>query len=271
MKLAFQKMHGLGNDFIITQSLSSNKIISPPLVERLSHRNTGIGFDQLLDVQQVGNDHYQVKIFNADGSLAEQCGNGLRCVAKLMIGDSTQPIQLDVENNTYLAIKKNDGIEVSMGEPKAIISEQSYQQPHPISILGKTVWAYLISLGNPHAIVFTDQLTGINFETHARLISSHPQFDQGINVSFVIKSGSDQAIVRTFERGVGETSACGSAACAVTAALASENNTKHFTINFRGGKLTTRVDNGVIYQSGPAVEIFSGSIDISDMLETSHA
>ena len=149
-----------------------------------------------------------------------------------------------------------------MGKPDPVPGYKNYLQPAPISMLGKTLWAYLISLGNPHAVIFTDQLIGIDFETHANLIATHPQFDDGINVSFVVKSDPQHAIGRTYERGAGETLACGSAACAVATALNIEHNTTEAKIQFKGGVLHTRYVNEVIYQKGPAEKIFSGELQL---------
>ena len=271
MKIKFHKMHGLGNDFVITESLVHTNILSPEFIQAISNRNTGIGFDQLLDMTPITENHYSVKIYNANGSVAKQCGNGLRCVAHLILNQTQDHATLSVFDNHYRAISYQDQVEVCMGKPTSIIPHKPYHQPESIDILGKTIWAYLICLGNPHAVVFTDQLVGVDFETHANLISTHPSFPEGVNVSFVVKSDPEHAIVRTYERGAGETMACGSAACAVASALFAEHQSTTATIQFKGGKLSTRTDaNGTIYQRGPAKKIFSGELQVDEFCLTNH-
>jgi len=265
MKITFHKMHGLGNDFVITESLAHTGILNPEFIQAISNRNTGIGFDQLLDITPINHGQYAVKIFNANGSVAKQCGNGLRCVAYMVLNNEQDNVTLTVFENHYRAISYQDQVEVCMGQPTGLVPNRPYHQPVSINILGKTIWAYLISLGNPHAVVFTDQLVGVDFETHANLISTHPSFPEGVNVSFVIKSDPEHAIVRTYERGAGETMACGSAACAVASAIFAEHRSNTATIQFKGGELSTRSDeNGTIYQRGPAKKIFSGELEINE-------
>jgi diaminopimelate epimerase len=255
-------MHGIGNDFVITKDLHRQNLLDNSQIKKWSNRNTGIGFDQLLDIQTLNDHQYKVTIFNADGTEALQCGNGLRCVASILL-KNTQPIELQVADKTYTAIK-NDGLyEISMGKPSNLVESIDYHTQTPLVILGKTVEVYLVALGNPHCVILTDQLVGIDFENHANLISTHPQFKNGVNVSFVVQADKHHFIVRTYERGAGETMACGSAASAVSSILFKQCNIKQATIQFKGGTLHTRIDaQGNIYQKGPAEKVFTGQISI---------
>ncbi|MBM4211503.1 MAG: diaminopimelate epimerase [Gammaproteobacteria bacterium] len=261
--ITFHKMHGIGNDFVITENLYKQNLLNAAMIKKWSNRNTGIGFDQLLDIEALSTDQYKITIFNADGTQALQCGNGLRCVASLLLKHEDHPIELQVANHRYVAIKEGDLYEISMGKPSNLFEHSNYFEPSPLVVLGKAIDVYLISLGNPHCMVLTDQLIGINFENHASIISTHPQFASGINVSFVMKADDDHFIVRTYERGAGETMACASAASAVSSALFKNKNLKKATILFKGGLLYTRIDNqGTVYQKGPAEKVFTGQFNL---------
>ena len=255
-------MHGIGNDFVITRNLNQQYLLDRSQIKQWANRHTGIGFDQLLDIQSLGGHRYKITIFNADGTEALQCGNGLRCVASILLKD-TPTIELQVANKTYTALKNDHLYEVSMGKPSNLIESAHYHLPTPLVLMEKTIEVYLISLGNPHCVLLTDQLVGIDFENHADLIATHPQFENGINVSFVIQTDEHHFIVRTYERGSGETLACGSAASAVSSILFKRGNINKATIQFKGGTLYTRIDaDGVIYQRGPAEPVFTGQISI---------
>lgn len=260
--LCFTKMHGIGNDFVIINCLKEIVDINKLSIKALADRHIGIGFDQLLLIEPSKHADFFCRIFNADGSQAEQCGNGLRCVARYIHEEKLCPkneFTLETLAGIFpIEIENYDHIRVTLGVPE--ISEALFDlklnkdfKPIPVSIL---------SVGNPHAI--------INLETHlplvdelGPLVSTHPVFPNGANVGFMQILNRKHIKLRTFERGVGETFACGSnAAAAVCAGIINGWLDKRVTVSFPYGDLTIEWagENNSIQMTGPAAKSFTGEL-----------
>lgn len=255
MKLAFTKMHGLGNDFVIVQDL-------PPVLDiaALANRHTGIGFDQLLVVQASNKADFYCRIFNSDASEAEQCGNGMRCVARFVHEQGlTAKREFSIETLAGICqvfIQDYDHIRISMGQPKIQDALISLEPGLELSSL---------SLGNPHAIIKVPALDAAILSQEAS-IAKHSYFPpQGVNLGFMQILDKQQVCLRTFERGAGETLACGSNACA--AAVAGILNgwlQSPVRVNFSLGSLLIEWQGRghVLYMTGPASHVFSGNLSI---------
>lgn len=264
--IQFTKMHGLGNDFVVINALNQHMDFKLFSFSALSHRHTGIGFDQLLLIEPSENADFFCRIYNADGSEAEQCGNGLRCIARYIHEEGLHPAkQFKIETRAgffTLEIQDYDHIRVCMGAPDIInpllpLSLVNPERDVPVSIL---------SLGNPHAITKITSVDSPALEKLAAQISSDSHFSDGVNVGFMEILDTHKIRLRTFERGVGETFACGSNACASAAAGIMQGWLKSSVeVNFVHGFLTIEWDgkDKPIYMTGPASRVFSGELPIS--------
>ncbi len=271
-QLHFSKMHGLGNDFLVTEALSQPFDLSREQIRNLADRRTGVGFDQLLLIEPPLKAYidFNYRIFNADGNEVEQCGNGVRCLAKYVrdkklcgkrnITVSTQNSMMQIETVSNRQFKAN------MGTPRFLPSDvhlaidetaDTYTLEHA---KGKTELA-ICSMGNPHAVIKVDDVDTADVETVGPLIERHSLFTQGVNAGFLQIIDRQTIRLRVFERGVGETKACGSGACAA-AAVARKLGWVDETVNvqLRGGKLTIswRGDDAPLFMSGPAVTVYDG-------------
>jgi diaminopimelate epimerase len=261
--LHFTKMHGLGNDFVVINTITHPISISSNQISVLANRYLGIGFDQLLLLEPSQHADFYCRIFNADGSEAEQCGNGLRCVARFLheSGVNTAPsLRIETRAGIFpVEIKDYQHIKVTMGLPQiqeelVALRVESTQAEIPVSI---------ISLGNPHAIIRVDSIETHLADELGDAISTHSYFPQGANVGLMQIIDRHHLLLRTFERGVGETNACGSNACA--AAVAGIVNgwlANKVQVEFRYGSLSIDWQGGhePLYMSGPATRVFSGEI-----------
>lgn len=255
--LSFSKMHGLGNDFMIVNQLISPYSFTDNDIKKLSDRHLGVGFDQLLLIESSQQADFFCRIYNSDGSEAEMCGNGLRCVAlylqrEKLIMDSVTietkagifPIQITNENN----------IRVQM--PVPMITEKQLT----LNNLSMSV----LSLGNPHAIIKTDSIESLNVIDIAATLTANPYFKNGVNVGFMQIIHPSHAKLRTVERGAGETCACGSNASAAAVVGIINGWLEHkVAIEYRYGTLQIewQSDNKPLYMSGPAAFVFDGVIN----------
>ncbi|WP_392562595.1 diaminopimelate epimerase [Orbus sturtevantii] len=224
----FSKMHGLGNDFMVVDSITQNVHLSPETIRRLADRNTGVGFDQLLLVEPPysPDTDFHYRIFNADGSEVEQCGNGARCFARFVILKGlTKKRVLKVSTQKgiiILTVNPNDTVKVDMGEPcfdpskvpfKAIKEEKTYI----IRAQEQTILCGVASIGNPHCVIQVDDVLTANVAILGPLLESHERFPEKANIGFMQIVDRNNIRLRVFERGVGETQACGTGACAAVA------------------------------------------------------
>lgn len=272
-------MHGLGNDFFVTEALSQPFDLRHDQIKALADRKTGVGFDQLLLIEpphKVDID-FNYRIFNADGSEVEQCGNGVRCLAKFvrdkkLCGKKTLSVSTQ-NSEMHIEVISNRKFKVNMGAPRfdaesvaldpstTLISDDRYQLQHS---LGETELS-ICSMGNPHAVIIVDDVNTAAVESIGPLIESHPQFAQGVNVGFLQVIDRENIKLRVFERGVGETQACGSGACAAMAVAKKRGLIDRIiTVQLRGGELNiewTEGDNP-LFMTGPAVNVYDGRVRV---------
>lgn len=270
----FTKMHGLGNDFVCV-ACDAQQVDQPvELVRVLSDRHRGIGCDGLILMHPSDTADMRIEIFNADGSRPQMCGNGVRCVAKFAV-DRSMVASLHVAIDTDDGIKHCDcevreglvvAVRVDMGipdlspaaMPSLIAGEQIVN--HPFAVDGKEYELTCVSMGNPHAVIFVDDLEGVMLEHIGPLLECAPEFPERINVHFVRIESSAHVTMRTWERGAGATRACGTGASAVCVAGAlTERTHREITATLPGGDLLIKwAGDGHVYMTGPAVEVYSG-------------
>ena len=258
--LRFAKMHGLGNDFIV---MHTDQPFSNLPVAEWADRHRGIGFDQMLILEPSQRADYFCRIYNADGSEAEQCGNGLRCVARYI-----HEQRLSRENT--LKVETKAGIfSITLHSPKSIsinlgipIIKQK-QMEFDVPALSEKIAATIINVGNPHAILRVSRLQPEKIRTVGQSIATHTYFTQGANVGFMQIIDKHHIVLRTYERGAGETLACGSNACAaVVAGISHEWLVSPVTVEVSLGSLTVSWEGNdtPVILSGPAEHVFSGEI-----------
>ena len=280
MKLRFSKMHGLGNDFMVVDLITQGFDLTGNCIRQWSNRSTGVGFDQLLAVLPPANPSadFRYRIFNADGSEAEQCGNGARCFARFVYDNQLTPKRsLTLETAAGLVHTRllDDGahVEVNMGEPvldpERIPFHARFAQActdgmrYSLQLDEAEILVTPVSMGNPHAIIFVKDIVNAPVAKVGAAAQASPAFPEGVNVGFLQVVHQDFARLRVFERGVGETQACGSGACAAMvagqlrgclAALA--------TISLIGGELQLQWagPGEAVTMCGPAARIYDGRI-----------
>jgi diaminopimelate epimerase len=225
MQLKFSKMHGLGNDFIVIDAINQDFNPEPERIRAWAERNTGIGFDQLLIVEKAESEAaaFKYRIFNADGTEVEQCGNGARCFARFVREQNLTDLDvIPVETSSgliQLEILDDTRVRVNMGipqfEPRAIpLDTETRADQYSLDIDGQSIQFSALAIGNPHIVIQVDDLASADVETLGPLLESHPFFPQRVNVGFMQVIDRGYFELRVFERGVGETKACGSGACA---------------------------------------------------------
>ena len=265
----FDKYHGLGNDFIFMEDFGGNLLSKGEMLAKaLCHRQFGIGADGLVFITRQGG-LYTMRIFNADGTEAEMCGNAIRCMAHYLLdhGLAQGPvIQIGTLSGVKEVRQADEWYVVDMGEP-----DFSFSQGNSVEIVSHDVsWtAYPVSMGNPHAVVFVDDLASLDFTTWGPRLEAAKQWPNGANIEFTQVLSPNQIEVRVWERGAGATLACGTGACAAAVVSSKLGLTQGLTagairVSLPGGVLAIHggFDNHV-FMSGPAVKVFSGSIDIS--------
>ena len=272
MLLHFTKMHGLGNDFMVVDMVSQNLRLPPEKIRRLADRRFGVGFDQLLLVEPPTNPDmdFRYRIFNADGSEVEQCGNGARCFArfvrdKKLIGSNRIRVQT-ASGNIELNLHSNGDVTVDMGMPRlkpeqVPFNAQQRNATYPLQFDGRKIEVSAISMGNPHCVIQVDDVLHAPVDAWGAVIEVHPDFPRKCNVGFMEVVHQDEINLRVFERGVGETMACGTGACAAVVAgclrgLLSDN----VKVNLPGGRLTVQWsgDGSPVMMTGSATRVYEG-------------
>ncbi len=274
MLLRFTKMHGLGNDFIVFEAPADGAVPDGEVMRRLADRHTGIGFDQalvLLPPRQDGTDVYY-RIFNADGSEIEQCGNGARCVGKL-VADKLARRQLHMDSpggRVDVQLRQDGLVSVDMGipnfDPASLPFDASREADvYPLRIGESELRISAVSMGNPHAVMQVPAVENAAVDTIGPAVENHPRFAKRANVGFMEVVSRDHIRLRVFERGVGETLACGTGACAAVAAGRRLGLlTDEVAVDAPGGRMTVRWPGPGehLWLTGPAVKVFEGTVEV---------
>lgn len=276
MLLNFTKMHGLGNDFIVLDGVRQSVRLSPKQIRRIANRHTGIGFDQLLIVEPPtkSNVDFNYRIFNSDGGEVEQCGNGARCIALFVreakLSGKSRLLVQTMNRLMELTTKDKGEVTVDMGLPLfqaadvPFIAEKD-ENFHDLELNGKSVKISVISMGNPHAILWVDSVDQAPVASLGPQIAAHRCFPNGVNVNFAQIVDRSTIKLRVFERGVGETKACGSGACATAAVAITQGRVDSpVKIELSGGQLTIQWlgGNNSLMMRGPAEISFHGHVQL---------
>jgi len=275
--MKFTKMHGAGNDYVYVNGFEEQVVDPAALARAVSDRHFGVGSDGLILILPSRLADVRMRMFNADGSEAEMCGNGVRCVAKyaydhglvtqtaitVETGAGVLPLQLNLDASGRVAT-----VRVNMGRPRLVpaeipvigLGDAERVVEQPLQALDRTFLVTCVSMGNPHCVIFVDDVESFPVATYGPAIENHPAFPQRINVEFVQVLSSGEVRQRTWERGAGETLACGTGASAVTVAGVLTGRTEGEIVNhLLGGDLALSWSGeGEVFMTGPAAEVFSG-------------
>jgi len=276
VKLKFSKMHGLGNDFVVLDGIRQSLSLTPEQLCYLADRHFGVGCDQILLVEkatQPGVD-FRYRIFNADGGEVEQCGNGARCFVRFVHEQGlTEKREIRVETMKGLISPRLEGdgnVTVDMGVPRFLPAEIPFLADddvivHMLDVADETLETSVVSMGNPHAVQVVDCVDAAPVDQHGPLIESHQRFPQRVNAGFMQIVDRHAIKLRVYERGAGETMACGTGACAaVVAGIRRGLLDSPVRVTTRGGDLNIAwggADRPVL-MTGPAVTVFSGEIEL---------
>ena len=276
MKLKFSKMHGLGNDFVVLDGVRQSVALKPEQLRRLGDRHFGVGCDQILLVEKSATPgvDFCYRIFNADGGEVEQCGNGARCFVRFVheqgLTDKRE-IRVETMKGVIGPRLEHDGsVTVDMGVPvfaaeKIPFISQADDLVQILRVGDKDVAITAVSMGNPHAVQIVDDIDTAPVALQGSLIESHSRFPQRVNAGFMQIVSRQVIRLRVFERGAGETLACGTGACAaVVAGVARGLLDSPVRVQTRGGELhiAWEGDGTSVRMTGPAVTVFTGEIDL---------
>lgn len=275
MKLKFTKMQGLGNDFVVLDGISQPVNLDRQQIRLLADRHFGIGCDQLLLVEKAeGEADFRYRIFNADGGEVEQCGNGARCFVRFVHDHGlTQKNEIRVETLSGVIspqLEVNGNVTVNMGQPVfepeeiPFVAEKS-APVYQLELQDKPVTISALSMGNPHAVRVVPDVENAPVAAEGALIEAHPRFPKRVNVGFMQVIDRGHIKLRVFERGAGETLACGTGACAAVVVGINLGLLDHqVVVSTRGGDLTIswRGHGEPVWMTGPAVTVFEGEINL---------
>ena len=276
MKLHFTKMQGLGNDFVVLDGVRQRIDLSPAQLRFLADRKFGIGCDQILLVEAAprADVDFRYRIFNADGGEVEQCGNGARCFARFVVEQGLtdkREIRVETQRGTIVPRLEDDGrVCVDMGVPEFAPERIPFRGDagrivQTLDVDGEAVEITAVSMGNPHAVQVVADLDAAPVLAQGAKIEAHSAFPQRVNAGFMQIVGRDRIRLRVFERGVGETLACGTGACAaVVAGIARGLLDSPVRVEARGGELDIAWSGPgtPVFMRGPAVTVFSGEIEL---------
>lgn len=277
--MKFTKMHGISNDYIYING-ATEKIYNPSDVAiKLSDRHTGIGSDGIVMILPSKTCDFRMRMFNSDGSEAEMCGNASRCVGKYVYDKGlTKKTKVSLETlagvkilNLHIVDEKVDTVTVDMGEPilNGVDIPTIFDTPtvvgQPIEVSGKTVFTTCVSMGNPHSVVYVEDVDSLDLEKIGPSYECHPAFPHKTNTEFVEIISRNEVKMRVWERGAGETMACGTGACAVAVACVLNGFTdRDVRVKLRGGDLQIKWDDADnhVYMTGPATTVYEGDVEI---------
>ena len=257
----FTKMQGLGNDYLYVYGDVPENIAA--ISQKLSDRHFGAGSDGMIYISSSDKADFKMRIFNADGSEAKMCGNGIRCVGKYVYEKGyTDKTRLSIE--TLSGVKTLD-LQIRSGKVKSVtvdMGKVTVGEEKEIAVGGQTVCGIPVSVGNPHFVVFVPDAQTAPLQTVGPLIEKHPSFPEGVNAEFVQATGNNQLRMRVWERGSGVTMACGTGACAASAAAVHKGLCRHsvpISVQLDGGTLEIQVDPaGFVRMTGPAETVYEG-------------
>jgi len=273
--IKFTKMQGAGNDFIVIDGINQAIQLSPDQIKMLAHRQFGIGFDQLLLVESSKVADFKYRIFNADGSEVAQCGNGARCFVRFVADQHlTNKHEISVETASGIITPKleNDGlVTVNMGAPRLLPQDIPFiadaaATTYMLDVNSQQIEISAVSMGNPHAVQVVDDVENAPVVALGSQIEVHPRFPERVNAGFMQIIDAHHIKLRVFERGSGETLACGTGACAaVVAGIQRGLLQSPVRVSARGGELhiTWQGGNSPVMMTGPAVTVFTGEVDLA--------
>ena len=275
MKIKFTKMHGLGNDFVVIDGVSQPISLSLEQLQQLADRHSGVGCDQILLIEAAeGDADFRYRIFNADGGEVEQCGNGARCFVRYVHDrgmTSKSEIRVETLGGVIIPRLEADGeVTVNMGAPRFEPREIPFAAgrralTYPLDVGNKQIEMSVVSMGNPHAVQLVPDIDHAPVLTEGVLIERHPRFPQRVNAGYMQVIDRHHIRLRVYERGAGETLACGTGACAaVVAGIQRGLLESPVEVSFRSGNLSIRWEgeNQPVWMTGPAVTVFDGEINL---------
>lgn len=284
--MKFTKMQGCGNDYVyvngFVEKLTTEE--KPELVRRLSDRHFGIGGDGVIFINPSDKADFEMEMYNADGTRSEMCGNGIRCVAKfvydkgltdakqitIISGGQKKYLELTVEGESAEERGRVVRVRVNMGQPVLepvkipVVSDKAGVVDEPIKVAGKEYRMTCVSMGNPHAVVFMEGVKDLQIESVGPFFENHACFPNRTNTEFVEVLDRQNVFMRVWERGTGETLACGTGCCATAVACVLNNLTDNkVTVNVLGGQIEIEWDReqNLVYMTGPAVTVFEGEVE----------
>ncbi len=279
--MKFTKMQGCGNDYVYVNGFVEklDKEAKPDIVRKLSDRHFGIGGDGVIFINPSEIADFEMEMFNADGTRAQMCGNGIRCVAKYVydygLTDKTsltiesfgkiKYIDLTLENGKVSLVRVNMGAPILASKEVPVVSENEQVVDEEIEVAGEVYRMTCVSMGNPHAIVFMDDVKNLEIEKIGPFFENHKRFPERTNTEFVKIIDRNTVEMRVWERGTGETLACGTGCCAIVVACCLNGLTdSKVTVKVLGGELLCEWDReaNLVYMTGPAVSVFEGEISI---------
>ena len=276
MKLYFSKMHGLGNDFMVVDGVTQKVYFTPEIIRRLADRHFGIGFDQLLLVEPPYDPEqdFHYRIYNADGSEVQQCGNGARCFARFVrlkgLTNRDRIAVSTMSGRIVLQLEPDNQVTVNMGVPefepaKVPFRAQKAEKTYLLRVEEQTVMCGVVSMGNPHCVLEVESVKSAPVESLGPLLESFDRFPERVNVGFMEVVSAGEVRLRVYERGAVETLACGTGACAAAVIGMSQGKlAERVRVHLPGGSLQIawKGPGTPVYMTGPAEHVFDGEIEL---------
>ncbi len=276
MLIQFSKMHGLGNDFMVVDGITQKIFFSPEMIRRLADRHFGIGFDQLLLVEPPYDPEqdFHYRIFNADGSEVQQCGNGARCFARFVrlkgLTNKDRIAVSTMSGRIVLQLEQDNQVTVNMGVPefepaKVPFRAQKAEKTYLLRVAEQTVMCGVVSMGNPHCVLEVEDVKTAPVETLGAELESFDRFPERVNVGFMQLVSANEIRLRVFERGAGETMACGTGACAAAVVGIAQGKLRdRVKVHLPGGTLQIawKGPGNPVFMTGPAEHVFDGEIEL---------
>lgn len=275
MILQYSKMHGLGNDFVVIDLVRQRAYLDTVTIQRMADRHFGIGFDQLLIVEPPEDPtaDFKYRIFNSDGSEVEQCGNGVRCFARFVYEQQlTYKTKIRVQTKSGIVepeLGANGWVRVNMGQPKFLPEQIPFQAEqaqdlYPLQLKDAEISIDVVNMGNPHAVTLVDDVLTADVAKIGPQVESHERFPERVNAGFLQVISRNKARLRVYERGVGETLACGTGACAaVVSGIRRGLLDSNVDIELAGGMLNIAWTEGEpVWMTGPTATVYDGRFDL---------